>query len=246
MKILKYTLIFVTSLILSGCASTKRYRAVRAELIGYQIGYSNLEHRYDSLNRVLQSINAPQVAPDNSSSEQLANLENLLAQREAALFEINQIVENAFEQYQNNGIKVTRRDGLIYISMDEKLLFESGKAELSNAGVNAVREVSRLLENNLNINVIVEGHTDNKGYIANPEDQIRDNWDLSCHRATEVTRALLKNSNINPKRISAAGRSQYSPVSTVNSNNARALNRRTEIILTPQLDELWEIIDDNI
>lgn len=246
MKIVKYTLILVSFLVLSGCASTKRYRAVRAELIGYQIGYTNLEHKYDSLNLLSHTVTPPVAIPVDNSSEQLANLENLLAQREAALFEINQIVENAFVQYENNGIKVTRRDGLIYISMDEKLLFESGKANLSYHGINAVSDVARLLEENLNINVLVEGHTDDKGYLANPEDQIRDNWDLSCHRATEVTRALLKNSNINPKRITAAGRSHYSPISTADNNNARAINRRTEIILTPQLDELWEIIDNNI
>lgn len=129
--------------------------------------------------------------------------------------------------------------------MDEKLLFESGKANLSHDGVRAVRQVARVLENNENINVLVEGHTDNKGYIANPEDQIRDNWDLSCHRATEVTRAMLRNSDISPKRITAAGRSQYAPISTQDSNNARAINRRTEIILTPKLDELWNVINDN-
>jgi len=245
MKFVKYTLILVTVLILSGCASTKRYRAVRAELIGYQISYTNLEHKYDRLNMLSNNTYAPAPAPDDGSREQLAKLENLLAQREAALFEINQIVENAFVQYENDGIKVTRREGRIYISMDEKLLFESGKAELSYDGVKAVRHVARLLEDNVNINVLVEGHTDNKGYIANPDDQIRDNWDLSCHRATEVTRALLKNSDINPKRITAAGRAQYEPISTQNHNNARAINRRTEIILTPQLDELWNVINDN-
>ncbi len=242
MKFVKYTLFVVGIMLLQSCASTKRYRKVSAELIGYQVGYADLKFKYDSIK--LSQVQP--ITPSQNGNQQLEQLQNLLAKREAALFEINQIVENAFIQYENQGIKVTRNNGQIYISMDNKLLFESGKAELSSNGIRAIKEVARLLEQQTNINVMIEGHTDNKGYIANPEDQIRDNWDLSCHRATAVTRTLLQNSEVNPKRITAAGRAQYVPINDQNTDQARALNRRTDIILIPQLDELWKIVDENI
>ena len=219
---------------------------MRAELIGYQVDYTNLKRQYDSIKYITPKHVPQVVTPTQNGNEQLEQLQNLLAQREAALFEINQTVENALVRYENKGIKITRREGQIYNSMDNKLLFDSGKSELSDSGIRAVKEVANLLEQQTNINVMIEGHTDNKGYIANPEDQIRDNWDLSCHRATAVTRALLNNSEINPKRITAAGRSEYVPISTFDTDKARAENRRTDIILIPQLDELWDIVDENI
>lgn len=228
------------ALLLSGCVSSKAYRTTKAELLGYQSVYQSMLTRVDSLQSALGEMERPVVV---ANDDRMAELENLLAQREAALFEINQTIEDALSGFNGRGLSVTRRDGRIYVSMDEKLLFASGKAELSSEGEQAVRQLSQVLANNLNIDITVEGHTDNTGYIAKPDAQIVDNWDLSCKRATEVVRVMLKNSNIKPGRIIASGRAQYVPLATGNSPKARAQNRRTEIILTPQLDQLWQLLN---
>jgi len=100
-----------------------------------------------------------------------------------------------------------------------------------------------VLENNTDINVLIEGHTDNVPYTG--AGQLKDNWDLSVMRATAIVKIILENDKIDPKRLSASGRSEYLPVETGNTPEARAKNRRTEIILTPKLDELLKIIETN-
>jgi chemotaxis protein MotB len=135
------------------------------------------------------------------------------------------------------------KNGKVYVSMDEKLLFASGKWDVSNEGSTALKDLARVLEKNPDINVLIEGHTDNIPY--NGTGQVKDNWDLSVMRATSIVKILLSNSKIEPKRLTTAGRSQYLPVDASNSATARARNRRTEIILSPKLDELLQIIGNN-
>ena len=127
--------------------------------------------------------------------------------------------------------------------MDDKLLFASGSWTINEQGLNAIRNLASVLENEKEISVLIEGHTDNVPYRGNG--QVKDNWDLSVMRATSVVRALLKSGNIEPVRLSASGRSEYLPIDTADSAEARAKNRRTEIILTPNLDQLFQLIQNN-
>ncbi|MFO7722547.1 MAG: OmpA family protein, partial [Bacteroidales bacterium] len=127
--------------------------------------------------------------------------------------------------------------------MDNKLLFASGSTAVGADGQKALAELARVLEANPDINVMVEGHTDDVPLRGSG--QMKDNWDLSVLRATEIVRIILSKGKIEPSRIIAAGRSQYLPVDPENTTEARARNRRTEIILTPKLDELFRVIESN-
>lgn len=244
MKLHQLPSLLVLPLLVCGCITSKQYRQTKAELLGYQYTFNNQQQRIDSLQLALaNSQSLLQNALANNSDNRLAELEDLLAQREAALYEINQSLEDALSGFSGRGLSVTKRDGRVYVSLDEKLLFESGKSELSNEGIKAVKSLSKVLESNPNINITVEGHTDNTGYIARPDAQIVDNWDLSCKRATEVIRFMTKGSSIDPQRIIASGRGEFLPLKAGKSAQARAVNRRTEIILTPNIDHIWNILN---
>ena len=137
-----------------------------------------------------------------------------------------------FLGFENNGLTVTQKDGKVYVSLDEKLLFKTASWDIDANGRNALKKLAGVLERNPNIQVTIEGHTDNVPYNPGGSSQLRDNWDLSVKRATTVVRVLLEGSKINPTRLIASGRSEYVPADERNSAG-QAKNRRTEIILTP-------------
>jgi chemotaxis protein MotB len=135
------------------------------------------------------------------------------------------------------------KDGKVYVSLEEKLLFASGKWDVSPEGTAALKDVAKVLEKNPDINVLIEGHTDNVPLTG--QNQVKDNWDLSAMRATSIVKILLANSKINPKRLVASGRGEYLPLLPNTTSANKAGNRRTEIILTPKLDELLQVIENN-
>ena len=151
-------------------------------------------------------------------------------------------VSEALLGFENNGLTVTMKNGKVYVSLDEKLLFKTASWDIDANGRSALKKLSGVLERNPDIQITIEGHTDNVPY--NPSSgRLDDNWDLSTKRATSVVRVLLEGSKIDPKRLTAAGRSQYLPVDSRNTADARQKNRRTEIVLTPDLTELYRLID---
>ena len=127
--------------------------------------------------------------------------------------------------------------------MDDKLLFKTGSYEIDANGRTALRKLGALLEKNTDVTITIEGHTDDVPYRAAPGQQILDNWDLSVKRATTVVRVLIQDTHINPKRFVASGRSEYIPVDPAKTPDARQKNRRTEIILTPDLTALYRILE---
>lgn len=127
--------------------------------------------------------------------------------------------------------------------MDESLLFASGKTNVEPKGIEALKNVAKVLEQNIDINVLVEGHTDDVPMKGAGE--IKDNWDLSVMRATSVTKIMLSSAKIESSRITAAGRGEFFPLDPAKTAEARKKNRRTEIILTPKLDELLKVLGNN-
>lgn len=176
-------------------------------------------------------------------AKNLSELQEILNQKDREVNSLKEKVSKALQNFEGSGLVVEQRNGKVYVSMDEKLLFASASWTLQGAGVEAIKELAKVLESDSTINVLIEGHTDNVPYKGNG--QIKDNWDLSVMRATSVVKLLLKSGNIAPERVSAAGRGEFVPVDTDNTAAARAKNRRTEIILTPKLDALFQIIDQN-
>ena len=175
--------------------------------------------------------------------QRIKEMQNILAQKDAEVKALKDKVTNALKGFEGSGLNVYEKDGKVYVSMDDKLLFASGSWEINEQGLKAIKQLAQVLENEKDISVLIEGHTDNVPYRGSG--QIKDNWDLSVLRATSVVKALLANGNIEPVRLSASGRSEYLPLDESNTSEARAKNRRTEIILTPNLDQLFQLIQGN-
>lgn len=175
-----------------------------------------------------------------SRNQRLAELEKVLAEQESAVTSLRKKVADALLGFENQGLTVTQRNGKVYVSLEEQLLFGSGSTAVDPKGVTALRNLASVLESNPEINITIEGHTDDVPVISGSV--YKDNWDLSVMRATAVARILLQGSQIDPVRITTAGRSQYLPVENAKTVEARRKNRRTEIILSPKLDELYDLI----
>ena len=173
--------------------------------------------------------------------ERMQELEQMLRAREEAIVAIRRQVADALLGFDGKGLSISTRDGKVYVSMDDKLLFKSGSFQIDPNGAQAVRDLAVVLAENPDINIMVEGHTDDVPY--RPNGNLQDNLDLSVKRATTVTRLLLENKDIAPERIVSAGRGEYLPVEKAKTAEARAKNRRTEIILTPKFDELMRMLD---
>lgn len=170
-------------------------------------------------------------------------LEDVLKQKDEAVNALKKKVSDALTGFEGKGLTVTQKNGKVYVSLEESLLFQSGKWAVEPKGVEVLKKLAKVLETNTDINVMVEGHTDDvtmKGL-----GDVKDNWDLSAVRATSVVKIIMQNSTTDPKRLTAAGRSQFFPLDDAKTKEARAKNRRTEIILTPKLDELLKVLETN-
>ncbi|HAF29081.1 MAG TPA: flagellar motor protein MotB [Bacteroidales bacterium] len=177
------------------------------------------------------------------TNSRLLELENILHKKDSVVNALKDKVSNALMGFADMGLAVEMKNGKVYVSLDEQLLFKSGSFVVDPKGVSALKKLADVLAANKDINIMVEGHTDDVPYIAS--ESIKDNWDLSVKRATAIVRILLENNKIEGSRIIAAGRSKYMPVIDSKAPDARKKNRRTEIILTPKLDELFQILESN-
>ncbi|HPT14886.1 MAG TPA: OmpA family protein [Bacteroidales bacterium] len=179
----------------------------------------------------------------DAKSRSLMELQAALNRNDSITKAMRKAVADALLGFEGKGLSVYTKNGKVYVSMDEKLLFASGKWDVSPDGVAALKNLAGVLEKNPDITVNIEGHTDNVPYTGTG--QVKDNWDLSVMRATAIVKILTSNSKINPRRLISSGRSEYLPVEPNTSTANKAKNRRTEIILTPKLDELLQIIGND-
>jgi len=170
------------------------------------------------------------------------DLQRILASKDSAVKALKENVTKALMGFNNNGLTIEQKNGKVYVSLEERLLFASGSTVVDPKGEEALKQLAKVLEKNTDINVLIEGHTDN---VPIKGGNIKDNWDLSVLRATSVVRIITKNANVSPVRLTPAGRSEYVPVDTGNSTEARRKNRRIEVILTPKLDELFQVLETN-
>ena len=213
-----------------------------------QAAQENLQKKEDLLRQLGESLDMKKSSLDELTfelekrNERLAELERILDGQKQIVQDLKKKVSAALLGFENNGLTVSMKNGKVYISLDEKLLFKSGSWNIDSNGKNALKKLAGVLEKNPGIQITIEGHTDNVPY--NPgSGQLKDNWDLSVKRATTVVRVLLEGSRIDAKRLTASGRSEYIPVDNSNTSDARQKNRRTEIVLTPDLTELYRLID---
>lgn len=171
---------------------------------------------------------------------QISELQNLIQAKEAQMMRLKNTISNALHNFEGKGLTVVKKNGKIYVSMENKLLFKSASWAVGNEGKNAVEKLAQVLVKNTDINVLIEGHTDNVPYKGTALD---DNWDLSVKRATAIVR-ILQNNGVNPTQITAAGRSEFVPVASNKTSEGKAKNRRIEIILAPNLDEISKLLNE--
>ncbi len=197
-----------------------------------------LQRKEDRLNELEKELNARARVLDEKEKK-IKELEDVIASKDAATKLLKEKIAHALRGFTDKGLTVEEKNGRIYVSMEAKLLFASGKTEVSSEGKTALIDLAKVLEEQSDIGILVEGHTD-----ADPLNSAKhptDNWELSVLRATSVTKIMLDNSSMSPKMITAAGRSEFHPVDPEN----KAKNRRIEIIITPDLSEIFELITEN-
>jgi chemotaxis protein MotB len=169
----------------------------------------------------------------------LRELQSLIKQRDSSMNALRESVEQSLLGFKDSGLEIEVKNGKVYVKMSNQLLFKSGSTVIDQRGRDALSQLATVLSQQTDISVMIEGHTDNKP-INNA--RIADNWDLSVLRSTEVARILTIENGIDPKRIIASGRSEFMPTDEADTQEARAKNRRTEIILSPKLDELFNLV----
>src|SRR6478609_10501716 len=178
----------------------------------------------------------------NESSQRLKELEDLIAAKEASMKKLKETLSKALNGFEGKGLTVEQKNGKVYVSMENKLLFNSGSWAVGVEGKKALVEVGKVLGANPEISVLIEGHTDNDAFTG--AGQIADNWDLSTKRATAIVGILGENKSINKQNLTAAGRGEYAPLTTNETADGKAKNRRIEIILTPKLDEVSKMLNE--
>lgn len=178
----------------------------------------------------------------NKSAQRLKELEDMIAAKEATMRKLKETLSKALNGFEGKGLTVEQKNGKVYVSMENKLLFNSGSWSVGPEGKKAVVELGKVLGENPDIAVLIEGHTDNDPYGGSGP--IADNWDLSTKRATAIVAILSENKAINKKNLTAAGRGEFSPLATNDTAEGKAKNRRIEIILTPRLDEIADMLNE--
>ena len=169
----------------------------------------------------------------------LEQLQSLMDQQKKATQEIRKKMSDALVGFNSNELTVAIKNGKVYVSLQENLLFPSGSAVVNPKGKEALGKLAEVLNINPEITVNIEGHTDSVPIRT----RFKDNWDLSTARANAIVRILTTDYKVDPVRVEASGHSQYDPVQTNSTSEGRALNRRTEIILSPKLDELFKLLE---
>jgi len=184
---------------------------------------------------------AEEQARLDKTANRLNELEALIAAKEAAMKTLKETLSKALNGFEGKGLTVEQKNGKVYVSMENKLLFNSGSWAVGSEGRKAVVELGKVLGDNPDLSVLIEGHTDDDPYAGSGP--IANNWDLSTKRATAIVAILSENGKINKQKLTAAGRSEFSPLASNTTPEGKAKNRRIEIILTPNLDEIAEMLN---
>ena len=175
-------------------------------------------------------------------SQRINELEAVIAAKDAKMNALKNAVSNALTNFEGKGLSVEQKNGKVYVSMENKLLFDSGSWAVNSEGKKAVNQLGTVLAQNPDIAVLIEGHTDNVPYGGTG--QLKDNWDLSTKRATSIVQILRDNPGIDPQNLTAAGKGEHAPVASNDSEAGKAKNRRIEVILTPKLDEITKLLNE--
>lgn len=245
-----------TVLLLSSCVSQKKYKAMQAradrlhsdsaalskQVLGLSGSLGKAQMEQEMTNSKLQKTNQQLSSSNETIAAQqarLADLQQRIERQREATTALRKTIADTLVNFNAEQLTVSLKNGKVYVSMSEKLLFPSGSAEVNKEGREALAVLAKALNQNPDININVEGHTDSIPIV----NKFQDNWALSVARSTAITRILIKDYYVNPTRIISSGRSEFLPVAGNSTPEGRARNRRTEIILEPKLDKIMELVD---
>ncbi len=205
-----------------------------------QVSGEQLSKLSDELNKKQKELNEKEKTLEEKE-RRLKDLEKLVKERDEMLAGIMGTLRKALDAFPKDELNIEIKNGKIYISMMDKLLFKSGSATVEPRGIEALTKLSPVLISYADIDIVIEGHTDN---VPIKTAVFKDNWDLSTYRATSVLRVLMGN-KLDEKRLTASGKGEFLPVANNETQEGRSLNRRTELILTPKLDVLFKLLESH-
>lgn len=214
-------------------ANINKNRELLAQLEAKQKALSAEQERLNKLKTDLEA-----------SSKRLGELENMMAEKEASMKKLKETLSKALNAFEGKGLTIEQKNGKVYVSMENKLLFQTGSWAVGVEGKKAVVEVAKVLAQNPDISVLIEGHTDDDKILGNIGGGIENNWDLSTKRATAIVNILSENKGVKKENLTAAGRGEFAPLMPNSTPEGKAKNRRIEIILTPKLDEISKMLNE--
>lgn len=209
-------------------AMLERMESLAARLAAKEDSLMREQERLTSLEETLQQREL-----------RVAELERLISRKDSAAAYLRQRLADALLGFKDRGLTVSMRNGQVYVSLDNRLMFASGSWDVQPDGASALGELAKVLNENKDLKIAVEGHTDSDAF--NGKTAVKDNWDLSVMRATSVVKILV-GKGLTPERVQAAGRGEFAPIATNETSEGKAKNRRTEIIITPNLGELADLL----
>ena len=201
----------------------------------------------DELNKLSVSLEAKEdelkLAQEelDARSARVTELETIINKKDSIVTALKSSISKALIGLEGEGLTVIQKNGKVYISLEEDLLFASGKYEVNSGGVSALSKLATALASQKDLEILVEGHTDS--IPLSGRGLVKDNWDLSVMRATNVVKVLLKTPSLDPLQLTAAGRAEFVPIATNKTKEGRSANRRIEMILSPNLDDLFELLE---
>lgn len=258
---LSFILITITIFTVSSCVSKKKYKTAQSKIGELQTdstqthnqldncftsvktlesNKASLENDYSNSQKDLQNLNATTKMTIADQARRLRNLQDLIAAQREVMNKLQSSIAAALTNFKADELSVYIKDGNVYVSLEEKLLFKSGSAEVDPKGKQALAKLAEVINTTPDINVVIEGHTDN---VPIKGGKFEDNWALSAGRATAIVRILTKDYGFDSQRITAAGRGEFHPVKPNDSEMGKAGNRRTEIILSPNLTALYKLLE---
>jgi chemotaxis protein MotB len=260
-----YTIALAAIIMLAGCVSRKKLDQAQADAAALRTDSAQLADKIAQLQKNVSDLTG-QVNNLNSQNNQLgqqtADQQNQLSQSQQTLQaqqrklqqlqalldaqkakeqDLKNKMTEALSGFSSTELTVTQKNGKVYVSLSEHLLFPSGSAVVNPKGIDALSKLAAVLNLNADVAVNIEGHTDSVPIRG----KYQDNWDLSTARANSIVRILVNNYKVDPTRVEASGHSMYDPVDTNSTADGRAKNRRTEIILSPKLDEMYKLLETN-
>ncbi|MCX6249874.1 MAG: OmpA family protein [Bacteroidetes bacterium] len=251
---------FIPALLFTSCGPSKKLMVSQAKVDQLQKDSANTHSQLNDCNLQVKNLKQEKASLQNDNAmvqsdlkalsteskmtiadqaKRLKTLQDMIQAQKNVMTNLQKSIADALMNYKTDELSVYIKDGNVYVSLEEKLLFKSGSDVVDPKGKEALKTLAKVLNNTKDITVMIEGHTDN---VPIKTKLFKDNWDLSTARATSIVRILTTDYGFDPTRITASGRGLFHPVKTNDTNEGRAGNRRTEVILSPDLKELYKLL----